>query len=155
MTSKNLRQTWLATLAQAPRELLEGHAARRLGEDVRRSFEWLRAPETGLTMVQARVGGGGDRFNVGETTLTRCIVRHRDDAGRVAAGIGYVKGRDADRARWVAMFDALLQQPDHHASLIHDVIAPLDAAIRARRAKAEAATQTSRVRFFTLDAGDA
>ncbi len=155
MTSKTLRQSWLGTLAHAPRELLERHAERVFDARARESFDWLRAPETALTMVQARVGGDGERFNLGETTLTRCVVRHRDDAGRSTAGIGYVKGRDADRARWVAMFDALLQQPGYHVALMRDVIGPLAAATRQRRAAADAATQTSRVRFFTLDAGDA
>jgi alpha-D-ribose 1-methylphosphonate 5-triphosphate synthase subunit PhnG len=148
------RQAWLATLAHAPREALSGLVERHVGQRPSTQFEWLRAPETGLTMVQARVGGTGDRFNLGETTLTRCVVRHRDVDGHVAAGIGYVKGRDAQRARWVAMLDALLQQPAHHADLMRDVIEPLRTAIATRRAAEDARTAASRVRFFTLTAGN-
>ncbi len=31
----------------------------------------LRATETGLVMLRGRIGGDGDRFNVGEATVTR------------------------------------------------------------------------------------
>ena len=155
MTESNPRQVWLATLAHAPRDLLESHVERCIDEATTRGFEWLRAPETGLAMVRARIGGSGDRFNLGETTLTRCIVRHRDPHGRAVAGIGYVKGRDPERARWIAMLDALLQQDDHHGRLMTDVVTPLRVATAARRAADDAATATSRVRFFTLEAGDA
>ena len=155
MSETTLRQAWLAALAHAPRDLLRSHVERCIDETTKRDFEWLRMPETGLAMVRARIGGSGDRFNVGETTLTRCVVRHRDARGHAVAGIGYVKGRDPDRARWIAMLDALLQQGDHHARLMTDVIAPLQVATAAQRAADDAATATSRVHFFTLEAGDA
>ena len=140
------RQRWLAVLAQAPRELLERHAATLPGA----AFTRLRAPEIGLTMVRARIGNRGDRYNVGDATVTRCVVRHRDTDGRIAAGVGYVLGRDEARAEWVARFDALLQQPGHHDALMRDVIAPLAEETARRRAAAAAATARSRVSFDTL-----
>jgi alpha-D-ribose 1-methylphosphonate 5-triphosphate synthase subunit PhnG len=140
------RQRWLAVLAHAPRELLERHAA-GLPED---GFTRLRAPEIGLTMVRARIGNQGDRFNVGDATVTRCVVRHRGRDGRLAAGVGYVLGRDEARAEWVARLDALLQQPEHHDALMRDVIAPLAAETARRRAATAALTAGSRVSFDTL-----
>ena len=140
------RQRWLAVLAHAPRELLAQHAA-ALPDG---GFSRLRAPEVGLTMVRARIGNSGDRFNVGDATVTRCVVRHRDADGRLAAGVGYVLGRDEARAEWVARLDALLQQPAHHDALMRDVIAPLAAATARRRAAAAALTAQSRVSFDTL-----
>ena len=140
------RQRWLAVLAQAPRELLERHAAAL--QDA--AFTRLRAPETGLTMVRARIGNQGDRFNVGDATVTRCVVRHRGRDGRLAAGVGYVLGRDEARAEWVARFDALLQQPEHHDALMRDVVAPLAAATARRRAADAARIASSRVSFDTL-----
>ena len=140
------RQHWLAVLAHAPRELLERHAA-ALPDD---GFARLRAPEVGLTMVRARIDNQGDRFNVGDATVTRCVVRHRAGDGRLAAGVGYVLGRDEARAEWVARLDALLQQPEHHATLMRDVIAPLAAETAQRRAAAAALTASSRVSFDTL-----
>ena len=140
------RQRWLAVLAHAPRELLEPHAARIAGD----AFVRLRAPEVGLTMVRARIGNRGDRFNLGDATVTRCVVRHRGVDGRLAAGVGYVLGRDEARAEWIARLDALLQQPEHHAALMADVIAPLAAETARRRAAEAAATAGSRVSFDTL-----
>ena len=140
------RRDWLAVLAHAPREMLERHAA---AIDSGR-FDWLREPETGLAMVRGRVGNTGDRFNVGEATLTRCVVRHRGASGAVTAGIGYVLGRDAERAAWVARLDALLQQAEHREALMHEVVEPLRQATQAARAAAAARTAASRVRFFTL-----
>ena len=140
------RQRWLAVLAHAPRELLERHAA-ALPDD---GFARLRAPEVGLTMVRARIGNQGDRFNVGDATVTRCVVRHRGRDGRPTAGVGYVLGRDEARAEWIARFDALLQQPEHHDALMRDVIAPLAAETAKRRAAAAALTAGSRVSFDTL-----
>ncbi len=140
------RQRWLAVLAHAPRELLERHAQGLSGD----AFTRLRPPEFGLTMVRARIGNRGDRFNLGDATVTRCVVRHRGVAGALVAGVGYVLGRDAARAEWVARLDAMLQQPEHHDALIRDVIAPLAAETARRRAAAAALTATSRVDFETL-----
>jgi alpha-D-ribose 1-methylphosphonate 5-triphosphate synthase subunit PhnG len=140
------RRHWLAVLAQAPREALAGFAAAL--PDV--PGEWLRDPETGLAMVRARMGNSGDRFNVGEATLTRCVFRVRDADGRSSAGVGYVVGRDAERARWVARIDALLQLPAYHDRLQRELIAPLQAATEAAHAAQRARTEASRVRFHTL-----
>ncbi len=143
---RSARQHWLAVLAHAPRELLERHAA-GLPE---REFARLRAPEIGLTMVRARIGNVGDRFNVGDATVTRCVVRHRGDDGRLAAGVGYVLGRDEARAEWIARLDALLQQPAHHDTLMREVVAPLEQATAKRRTAQAALTAGSRVSFDTL-----
>jgi len=140
------RQRWLAVLAQAPRALLEQHAA-ALPDT---GFTRLRAPEIGLTMVRARIGNRGDRFNVGDATVTRCVVRHRDADGHVSAGVGYVLGRDEARAEWVARLDALLQHPSHHKPLMRDVVGPLAAETSRLRAVAASRIASSRVSFDTL-----
>lgn len=140
------RREWLSVLAHAPREQLQRHA-QAISDD---GFEWLRRPETGLAMLRGRVSNRGDRFNLGEATMTRCVVRHRGAMGTLRAGIGYVLGRDEQRAEWVARLDALLQQPEYHEAVLRDVIAPLRAATAERRAQEEARTAASRVRFFTL-----
>jgi len=142
------RRRWLAVLAHAPRPLLQ-----RLAQELAAvPFDVLRAPEVGLTMLRGRIGNRGDRFNVGEATITRCVVRHHDDGpGRpVRIGVGYVLGRDPERAGWVARFDALLQQPRWQARLQAEVIAPLAAETARQRAAAQRETAASRVRFFNL-----
>jgi alpha-D-ribose 1-methylphosphonate 5-triphosphate synthase subunit PhnG len=139
------RAQWLAVLAHAPRALLQRHAESLPALH----FEVLRAPETGLAMLRGRIGNQGDRFNVGEATLTRCVVRHRDgDVTRV--GIGYALGRDPERVDWIARFDALLQHPRWHDALQAEVIAPLAAESARLRAKAQRETAASRVQFFNL-----
>ncbi|MBU2410371.1 MAG: phosphonate C-P lyase system protein PhnG, partial [Gammaproteobacteria bacterium] len=65
------RPDWMALLARAPVALLEP----ALAQHTRIEPQWLRPPETGLMMVQGRAGGTGERFNLGEVTVTRCALR--------------------------------------------------------------------------------
>lgn len=143
------RRRHLALLAHAPREALQRLAQPVLSDH---RFETLRAPETGLVMLRARIGNRGDRFHLGEVTVTRCVLRHRPAAGPPTAGVGYVLGRDAERAQWIAGLDALLQVPALHALLAAQVLAPLGAQTQAERAARRAGVQASRVSFQTLQA---
>lgn len=140
------RQHWLSVLAHAPRALL----ADRMAELMALPFDTLRAPEVGLVMLRARVAQHGDRFNLGEATVTRCVLRHQDTSGRATVGVGYVLGRDVERVGWMARLDALLQQPHWRARLMADVIAPLAAAITYQRLDEQQRTSGSRVQFYTL-----
>lgn len=115
------------------------------------AWEWLREPETGLALVRARIANRGDRFNLGEATLTRCIARVTV-GGHTTAGVGHVLGRDDERARWVAQLDALLQQPSLAAALRAEVIEPLRAARAAWLAAETARHAASRVSFYVLQA---
>lgn len=117
-------------------------------------FEILRPTEQGLAMLCARVGGSGDRFNLGEATLARCVVRHRDGQGRAAVGVGYVLGRHGERSRRIAELDALLQQPDHHDRVVRAVVRPLHARVETARAEQCARAAASRVRFVELQRGE-
>ena len=38
-------------------------------------YEWLRTPEIGSIMAQGRMGVTGDKFNIGEVTITRCSLK--------------------------------------------------------------------------------
>jgi alpha-D-ribose 1-methylphosphonate 5-triphosphate synthase subunit PhnG len=147
-TSNAARQGWLAVLAHAPRAALAEHAT---GATAGFAFDWLREPETGLALVRARIANRGDRFNLGEVTLTRCITRVTV-SGHTTAGVGHVLGRDEQRTRWVAQLDALLQQPSQQARLLAEVIAPLRAARAEALADEQSRHAASRVTFFTLQA---
>ncbi|MGH6920940.1 MAG: phosphonate C-P lyase system protein PhnG, partial [Geminicoccaceae bacterium] len=114
------RRRWLGVLAKADTERLEAHWA-NTGHP---AITLLRQPETGLVMARGRAGGTGQRFNLGEITVTRCAVQSAD--GHI--GHGYVAGRDKRKAELVARFDALLQAPDRRAALLERVVAPLAAA---------------------------
>src|SRR4029078_2982522 len=68
----------------------------------------LRAPENGLVMLRGRVGGDGAPFNPGEATVSRAAVPL--PSGEV--GFGYTLGRDGEKARLIALCDALAQSSD-------------------------------------------
>jgi alpha-D-ribose 1-methylphosphonate 5-triphosphate synthase subunit PhnG len=136
------RREWLGLLSRAPLELLESWGA---GEASRR-FTWLRRPQTGLAMVRARAGNSGERFNLGEMTLTRCALR----LACGTTGIGYVQGRSHRRAELAALADALLQTSDFRARVEESLLAPLRSRLVAQSAAAHARAQATRVEFFTL-----
>lgn len=139
------RQRWLATLAAAPESELLGYAATW--------DHWptvaLREPETGLVMLRGRQGGTGDRFNLGEATVTRCVLRCAGQP-QATVGVGYVLGRSLRKAWAVALFDGLLQQDAHRQRLLLDLISPLAQDQARRQADAAASTAATRVRFTTL-----
>ncbi len=63
------RQHWMAVLARA--EAAEIAALLYACAPVP-VWQTLRGPESGLVMVRGRAGGGGQAFNMGEMTVTRC-----------------------------------------------------------------------------------
>ncbi|AWI60089.1 phosphonate C-P lyase system protein PhnG [Sinorhizobium fredii] len=109
----------------------------------------VRGPETGLVMVRGRIGGGGDPFNLGEATVSRATVRL--STGEV--GNGQLLGTDKERARYAAIFDALLQNDAHRPAVeaLHRLIAARLEAEDRQRAEETAAT---RVDFFTMVRGE-
>lgn len=137
------RRQWMATLARASAERLTAllRAAPPLP-----AYTVLRGPETGLVMVRGRMGGGGDPFNMGEMTVTRCTVR--TDAGVI--GHAWVAGRNAEHAELAAAVDAGMQDKALAPALQEAVLDPLDAEEAARRAAIAARAAATRVDFFTL-----
>ena len=83
------RANWIAVLAKAPLPLLEKQLS-TLGELPGYSF--LRSPEIGLAMVRGRVEGTGQPFNLGEITLTRCVIQLNVSSGGAIAGFAYFTG---------------------------------------------------------------
>jgi alpha-D-ribose 1-methylphosphonate 5-triphosphate synthase subunit PhnG len=140
------RQRWLAVLARAATHQLEACWV----ETGQPAPALLRQPETGLVMARGRAGGTGQRFNLGEITVTRCAVRSSD--GHI--GHGYVAGRDRRKAELVACFDALLQAPARRAALLARVVEPLATAQADTRAATARKAAATRVEFFALVRGD-
>ena len=112
--------------------------------------ENLREAENGLVMVRGRIGGDGAPFNVGEATVSRAAVRL--SSGQV--GFGYVLGRDRDKARLIALCDALVQSDEFASDVESKVIAPLREAMLDRRSEKAAATAATRVDFYTMVRGE-
>jgi len=112
--------------------------------------ENLREPENGLVMVRGRIGGDGAPFNLGEATVSRAAVRLSTGEN----GFGYALGRDGAKVRMIALCDALVQS-DQFADLVETkVIAPLRAAISAKRDRKSAEAAATRVDFYTLVRGE-
>ena len=141
------RQRWMRALAYSNADALNARInALKLTPD----YELIRAPECGLMQLQARMGGTGNRFFAGDTTLTRAVVRLKSGT----LGYSYVLGRDKAHAERCAVIDALLQEQPYFQTLMETLIAPLEADRAARIAARQAEVNTSRVDFFTLVRGD-
>ena len=143
----SIRKEWMALLARAPNALLDDIVGPHIAAAQPR---WLRRPETGLMMIQARVGGSGERFNLGEVTVTRCALRlgEMDDASPV--GISYVLGRDHRQAQLAAIADALLQDATHHGDLEVRLLEPIRQSLMQKKSTRHARAQTTKVDFFTV-----
>jgi alpha-D-ribose 1-methylphosphonate 5-triphosphate synthase subunit PhnG len=107
-------------------------------------FSFLRKPGVGLVMVQARAGGSGPRFNLGEMTVTRCTVQLEGGY----TGCAYVAGRSPGHAEAAAVLDALLQDPRHHDSIMKEIILPLEAGLKEKREGEAARTDSTRGRIL-------
>lgn len=140
------RQHWMGVLARADIALLEEGLAACAAQERTQERVWLRRPETGLTMLRARAGGTGDRFNFGEMTVTRCALRL---PGGVT-GVAYVQGRSHRKAELAALADALLQVPATRDAVLESVVAPAERAAAARAAAMHRRAQATRVEFFTV-----
>jgi alpha-D-ribose 1-methylphosphonate 5-triphosphate synthase subunit PhnG len=114
------------------------------------AYRELRKPESGLLMLRGRISGDGAPFNVGEITVTRAAVRLASSE----TGFGYVLGRDHDKARLVALCDALMQTERYRSVIEGRVIAPIRAKQHAARTLAAKRTAATRVEFFTLVRGE-
>lgn len=113
--------------------------------------ELIRGPERGLVMVRGRIGGRGDRFNLGEATVCRATVHlHGASLGPDAVGTSYLLGTDLEHARLAAAFDALLCDEGQRDRVIAEIVEPLEAAQRERDAARRAEARSTLVDFFTV-----
>lgn len=138
------RQYWMSILARADTSDLENYW-QNLSQ--RPTFRYLRKPEIGMAMVRGRAGGTGLPFNLGEITLTRCVV---ELSGGVQ-GFGYVTGRSRRHAELAALFDGLMQEDSskHGSALIQR----LHEQWLARREEVSRKAATTKVNFMTMVRG--
>lgn len=142
--SAGRRQQWMSVLARAGRQLdAYGSQLREPG------YRLIRPPETGMVMVRGRMGASGAAFNLGEMTVTRCVVQL--DNGRI--GHSYVAGRSKPHAELAALADAHLQG-EQHQHWLDALITPLEQEQSVRRGIKTAQAATSKVDFMTLLRGE-
>lgn len=140
------RQAAMAVLAHAE----AAEIAARLRAIALPEHQDLRAPENGLVMLRGRVGGDGAPFNLGEATVSRAAVR----LGTGEVGFGYTLGRNSEKARLIALCDALVQSRDFGAAVERDVIAPLREQLMVERKQVAAETAATKVDFYTMVRGE-
>jgi len=145
------RQAWMATLAKSELELLEKLVS-KLGTLPNYSF--LRCPEIGLAMVRGRAGGTGEAFNLGEITMTRCVVQLESQTEEAIAGFGYVAGRSLRHAELAAVCDALLQTPNWHDQIQAEIIQPLQIESQKQQERKQREAAATKVNFLTMVRGE-
>jgi alpha-D-ribose 1-methylphosphonate 5-triphosphate synthase subunit PhnG len=140
------RKAAMAVLAHSAATDIANHLADIALPD----HENLREPENGLVMVRGRIGGDGAPFNLGEATVSRAAVRL--STGEV--GFGYTLGRDREKARLIALCDAMVQSAELAGAIETQVVAPLRAAMIDKRNRKAAETAATWVDFYTLVRGE-
>jgi alpha-D-ribose 1-methylphosphonate 5-triphosphate synthase subunit PhnG len=142
-----VRADWMALLSRAPLELLES----AVGAHWPAKPNWLRAPETGLMMVQGRAGSTGERFNLGEVTVSRCALRLSDASMDTAVvGVAYALGRSHRQVGLAAVADALLQNSAQQNLLEQTLLGPVRQHLALKRSQREQRAQSTKVEFFTV-----
>ncbi|MEB3357954.1 MAG: phosphonate C-P lyase system protein PhnG [Synechococcales bacterium] len=157
MDSQSERQRWMATLAKAAPDRLQQCVEELVNSGSGRlpAYRMLRSPETGLVMVRGRAGGTGQVFNLGEMTLTRCVVQiEASPEESPITGFGYVSGRSHPHAELAAVCDALMQMENWRDRVQLTVIAPLQADAQQRQETQQRQTAATRVNFLTLLRGE-
>lgn len=149
-TANAARQRRMALLARADRDCLEAAWSALPHKPDYRS---LKPAETGLVMLRGRAGGVGQRFNLGEMTVSRCVVllEHADGP---AMGVGYVQGRDRRKAELAAVFDALAQTSEQAERIERDLLQPMEARLQQQHATRAAKVAATKVDFFTMVRGE-
>ena len=140
------RKAVMAVLAHSATADIAG----RLGTMALPVHEDLRQPENGLIMVRGRVGGDGAPFNLGEATVSRAAVRL--STGEV--GFGYTLGRDREKAKLIALCDAMVQSDEFASVIESQIVAPLRMAMIDKRNRKVAEAAATRVDFYTLVRGE-
>jgi len=110
----------------------------------------LREPQSGLVMLRGRIGGDGAPFNFGEATVSRGAVR----LATGETGFGYALGREHEKARLIALVDALMQHEQWQPVLERSVLAPIEDRLTVERAKTAQQAAATKVEFFTLVRGE-
>ena len=147
MEQQTDRQRWLSVLAHSSAALLETHWQ---ALNLQPAFTLIRPAEIGLTRLQARMGATGQRFVMGDATVTRAVVQLSDGT----LGYSYLLGRDKAHAERCALLDALLQQPETRQLLEEKIITPLAGWREEQRQLRAREIASSKVDFFTLVRGD-
>lgn len=149
------RQTWMSVLAKAKPGALATKLAKlkNVGRDLP-SYSVIRPAESGAVMVRGRAGGTGSPFNLGEVSVTRCVVQLTGNGEGSIVGHAYVAGRDKRHAEDAALLDALMQTKRWATTVRETVIQPLARDAAAARQDRSGKVAATKVNFFTMVRGE-
>jgi alpha-D-ribose 1-methylphosphonate 5-triphosphate synthase subunit PhnG len=140
------RKSWMSLLATSNQsDLLNLWEQKK----IRVNYIWLRTPEIGSIMAQGRMGVTGDKFNIGEVTITRCSLKL--NCGTI--GHSYVQGRSKKKAEISALCDALMQTK-MSKEINKNIIIPLEKIKKDNKRKILSKAEATKVDFFTLVRGE-
>lgn len=108
------------------------------------SFTWVRPPHFALLMVRGRVSATGVPFNLGEMTVTRCVLQIQGGI----LGFATISGRNKRHAALAALIDALLQQESAATSMLLTAIDELETKRQARGEAEREQAEASRPEFM-------
>ena len=144
------RRQWMSLLARSSVEQLEASLLPHL----ELPHQMLKEPQTGLLMVQGRMGATGQRFNMGEMTVCRCVLQvsipAQTQTSRIQVGVAYIKGSQKRHAFLAAFADALLQDPEYFPILQKDILMPILELLNHHSQTKMNQTLSSKVEFFTV-----
>lgn len=147
VTKKEQRAYWMSVLSRSRAEaLLSYWQPLNIAVD----YQLLRPTEIGLLQLQGRMESTGQRFMVGDLTVTRAAIQTKDGI----CGYSYVVGRDKPHAERCAFIDALLQTQSAFNPLWKRLVSPLAKQQQAEHDHQRREVATSRVNFFTLVRGE-
>ena len=140
------RKSWMSLLATSNQsDLLNLWEQKK----IKVNYVWLRTPEIGSIMAQGRMGVTGDKFNIGEVTITRCSLKL--NCGTI--GHSYVQGRSKKKAEISALCDALMQTK-MSKEINKNIIIPLEKIKNNNKDKILSKAEATKVDFFTLVRGE-
>ena len=140
------RKSWMSLLATSNQsDLLNLWEQKK----IRVNYIWLRTPEIGSIMAQGRMGVTGDKFNIGEVSITRCSLKL--NCGTI--GHSYVQGRSKKKAEISALCDALMQTK-MSKEINKNIIIPLEKIKKDNKDKILSKAEATKVDFFTLVRGE-
>lgn len=113
-------------------------------------FNYLKSPEFGMVMVRAPASGSGQLFNMGEMTVTRCVIQLPSGV----IGYGYTSGRDKEKSQLIAIIDACFQDEKFKMSIEENVLHSLATALREKENNEAAKVKSTKVDFFTMVRGE-
>lgn len=141
---KEKRQYWLNTLACSKPEDIES-LFEKSGIKIP-SFQYIRKPETGLYMVRGRMDGDGEKFNLGEVSVSRCAIKLENKF----MGVSYVRGTNKRHCEFSAIMDAMLQDEKRFSLIWEKIILPASKIIKNTQKQEAEKTDKTRVEFFTM-----